>query len=43
MNCYGQDSRFENGKGYYSVKFPGIIFQKDQQTDFISKITLTKI
>jgi hypothetical protein len=42
QNCYGQDSRFENGKGYYSEKFPGIIFQKDQETDFISKIRLTK-
>jgi hypothetical protein len=41
-NCFGQDSRFENGKGYYSEKFPGIVFQKDQETDFISKIRLTK-
>jgi len=41
-NCFGQDSRFENGKGYVSEKFPGIIFQKDQETDFISKIRLTK-
>lgn len=28
-NCYGQDSRFENGRGYYSQIFPGMIFQKD--------------
>ena len=41
-NCYGQDGRFENGKGYYSNIFPGIIFQKDQSTDEISKIRLTK-
>jgi hypothetical protein len=41
-NCYGQDARFENGKGYYSDKYPGIIFQKDQSTDYISKIRLTK-
>jgi len=41
-NCYGQDGRFENGKGYYSNKFPGIVFQKDQSTDEISKIRLTK-
>ena len=41
-NCFGQDSRFENGKGYTSQKFPGIVFQKDQETNFISKIRLTK-
>ena len=41
-NCFGQDGRYENGKGYYSNKFPGIIFQKDQSTDEISKIRLTK-
>ena len=40
--CFGQDSRFENGKGYYSDKFRGIIFQKDQETEEISKIRLTK-
>jgi len=37
-----QDARFVNGKGYASKKFPGIIFQKDINTDFISKIRLTK-
>ncbi len=36
-----QDSRFENRKGYYSGKFPGMIFQKDDD-NFISKIRLTK-
>ena len=41
-NCFGQDGRYENGKGYYSNKFPGIIFQKDQSTEKISKIRLTK-
>jgi hypothetical protein len=41
-NCYGQDTRFENGKGYFSEKYPGIIFQKDQSTDYISKFRLTK-
>lgn len=41
-NCYGQDVRFENGKGYSSKKYPGIIFQKDQNTDYISKVRLTK-
>ncbi|OJY89999.1 MAG: hypothetical protein BGP13_23150 [Sphingobacteriales bacterium 40-81] len=40
--CTAQDSRFENGKGYFSAKFPGMIFQKDQSTDQISKIRLTK-
>ena len=40
--CISQDSRFENGKGYYSEKFPGMIFQKDQTSDEISKIRLTK-
>jgi hypothetical protein len=37
-----QDSRFSNGKGYYSTKYPGMIFQKDDDNDFISKIRLTK-
>lgn len=37
-----QDARYINRKGYYSKKFPGIIFQKDQDNDFISKIRLTK-
>jgi hypothetical protein len=36
------DSRFVNGKGFYSKKFPGIIFQKDDDKDYISKIRLTK-
>ena len=40
--CITQDSRFENGKGYFSAKFPGMIFQKDQSTNEISKIRLTK-
>jgi len=40
--CIGGDSRYENGKGYYSEKYPGIIFQKDPDEDYISKIRLTK-
>jgi hypothetical protein len=40
--CFGQDSRFIAGKGYYSDKQPGMIFQKDQDSDVISKIRLTK-
>lgn len=41
-NCYGQDSRFISGKGYYTQIHPGIIFQKDQESDYISKIRLNK-
>jgi hypothetical protein len=41
-NCYGQDARYENGRGYSSDKYPGVIFQKDPNTDYISKIRLTK-
>lgn len=40
--CFGKDSRFVNGKGYFSDKYPGLIFQKDQDEDYISKIRLTK-
>ena len=42
VSCFGEDSRFENGKGYYTSKYPGIIFQKEQTSDIISKIRLTK-
>lgn len=35
------DSRFENRKGYSSKLFPGIIFQKYDNKDLISKIRLT--
>src|SRR5688572_9919877 len=38
IKCIAQDGRFENGKGYVSAKYPGMIFQKDQITDQISKI-----
>ncbi|MEO6734629.1 MAG: hypothetical protein ABIN01_25635 [Ferruginibacter sp.] len=37
-----QDARFTNGIGYSSSKYPGIIFQKDKENDFLSKIRLTK-
>ena len=37
-----QDARFENRKGYKSENFPGIIFQKDRDTELISKLRLTK-
>ena len=40
---FTQDARFDNGRGYYSKKYPGVIFQKDNgDDDFISKIRLTK-
>ncbi len=37
-----QDSRFVNRKGFESQKYPGIIFQKEENSDYISKIRLTK-
>jgi hypothetical protein len=40
--CLAKDSRFINAEGYYSYKYPGMIFQKDDGTDYISKIRLTK-
>jgi len=40
--CYGQDSRYTAGNGYSTTIHPGMIFQKDQNNDFISKIRLTK-
>jgi hypothetical protein len=41
--CYGHDSRYVNGEGYYSKQYPGLIFQKeDENSDYISKIRLTK-
>jgi len=41
-NCYGQDSRFEVGVGYQTESQPGMIFQKDQNSDYVSKIRLTR-
>jgi hypothetical protein len=41
-DCFTQDSRYIHGKGYTSTVFPGLIFQKDQSYEFISKIRLTK-
>ncbi len=32
----------ENGKGYFSEKFPGMIFQKDQGDDYIGNIRLMR-
>jgi len=43
VKCYGKDMRFVNGKGFYSPKYPGIIFQQDEPgSGHISKIRLTK-
>jgi hypothetical protein len=41
-NGFVQDGRFENRKGYISKLYNGIIFQKDRDTELISKIRLTK-
>ncbi|KAA5538730.1 hypothetical protein [Adhaeribacter rhizoryzae] len=41
-NCYGQDSRFTNGEGYSSEQYPGVIFQKGNQSDYVGKIRLTR-
>ncbi|HEY4325443.1 MAG TPA: hypothetical protein VGN20_15715 [Mucilaginibacter sp.] len=40
--CFGEDSRFIEGKGYYSDRQKGVIFQRDRDSDLISKIRLTK-
>jgi hypothetical protein len=39
--CYGHDSRFTGGEGYASKQFPGMIFQKGNESDYIGKIRLT--
>jgi hypothetical protein len=41
-NCIGQDSRFIASMGYQTDKQIGIILQKDQSSDYVSKIRLTK-
>nr|WP_236943131.1 hypothetical protein [Hymenobacter sp. PAMC 26628] len=40
--CLGQDSRYVAGKGFYSKNYKGLIFQKDQNSEYIGKIRLTK-
>ncbi|MEO8112158.1 MAG: hypothetical protein ABI594_19060, partial [Ginsengibacter sp.] len=35
-SCMGGDSRYVNGKGFASKKYPGLIFQKDLDEDYIS-------
>lgn len=39
--CYGRDSRFVAGSGYATAMQTGLIFQKDQHSDYISKIRIT--
>lgn len=39
--CLGQDSRYIAGTGFSTIKQPGIIFQKDPESDLISKVRLT--
>jgi len=39
---FTKDARFVKGKGFYSEKLRGMIFQQDEGSDFISKIRLTK-
>jgi len=36
-NCFGQDGRFENGKGYSSEKYPGITDDTTVLISFIAK------
>lgn len=40
--CVGNDPRYIANSGYSTSKYPGMIFQKDQKNDLISKIRLTK-
>src|SRR5512134_490424 len=40
-NCYGQDSRYTSGEGYASKQFPGMIFQKGNESDYVGKVRLT--
>jgi hypothetical protein len=40
--CLGQDGRFISGKGYYSISYPGMVFQKAHYAESIGKIRLTK-
>ncbi len=39
--CFSEDSRFIAGVGYASPEQHGVIFQKDQVEDFVSKIRIT--
>lgn len=41
-NCIGSDARFENGKGFSLTAKNGVIVQKDESTEYIAKIHLTK-
>ena len=41
-NCIGSDARFENDNGYRLTTTKGIILQKDESTEYVAKIHLTK-
>ena len=41
-DCYAQDSRFIAGQGYATNQQPGVVFQKEPESNYISKIRLTK-
>lgn len=40
--CIAQDSRFSNGIGFASEKYPGMIFQEGNVPGYVGKIRLTK-
>lgn len=40
--CGGSDTRFTGGAGFYSDKYPGMIFQEGNVDEFVGKIRLTK-
>ncbi|MBT0810913.1 hypothetical protein KIH41_06420 [Litoribacter ruber] len=41
-NCISSDSRFENDKGYSLTQTKGLIVQKDDGTEYVTKVHLTK-
>lgn len=41
-NCIGSDARFENDKGYSLTQKKGLIVQKDDGTEYVAKVHLTK-
>lgn len=41
-NCIGSDARFVNGNGFSLTAKDGVIVQKDESTEYVAKIHLTK-
>ena len=41
-SCIGSDTRFENNKGFSLMSKNGVIVQKDESTEYVAKIHLTK-